>query len=649
MIDFEEHTMRINVRLLVNIFLAMTLTLLLCSCADKEKEEKPEKTTADLVAEVDEGANKVIIAPSLLPSRFQRAGYMMGENDDDAKLDAAIAEEFKIKVGANISTSEPIPLRDAMKALVRNKKMGLSWASDVDQNLLVDVDVTASDDFYEAIDNILRQLDYFHEVQGKTIVIKYRQTKQYHIAMPFTKQVYETAVGGNILGSNEASASTEGTVRLDSRGNKFDIWKNIKDNIDVLIATWGTTVTTTEVKSSTKSDEEGADNPEGEAEVAQQVSHRVSSTDSSYTIDKPVGLITVHAPRSLQVRIKSYLDTLEKELYKQIIIEAKIIEVQLKDNSSLGINWNQLLKNLSWAGGAASASTSYQKSNNDSKSNSDTFSHTTTEGTSSTTSRTVGSDGVSTRTNTYDHETGTVNGDTSANTLTSTESSSNNKSRTLTDSLSWATTAATTAATLVTGGAANAAAGGIALASFSFDSFINALSDQGETSILSNPKLSVMNGQPALISVGRNVTYVDSIQSTVEGSGSDSTTTYTVDTERILSGVALAISAVVKRDNEIVMNLVPITSELAEPIEYVEFGGGKVGLPIVNIREMSTTVKIKDGGMLVVGGLISEVESKDGDFIYGTENIPYLKYLFGYEEKKKVKRELIILLRPRII
>jgi general secretion pathway protein D/MSHA biogenesis protein MshL len=207
------------------------------------------------------------------------------------------------------------------------------------------------------------------------------------------------------------------------------------------------------------------------------------------------------------------------------------------------------------------------------------------------------------------------------------------------------TTGASTIATLITGGAANVATAGIAINNFSFDSFINALKSQGQTSILSNPKISVMNGQPALLSVGREVTFIKGIESTTE----DQKTTFKVETEQLLSGVGLALSAVVKDNDEIVMNLVPITSELTEPIEYVTVGEGKVGLPVVNKREMSTTVKIKNGSMLVVGGLISETESKDGDFIHGTENIPYLKYLFGYEEKKKIKRELIILLRPRII
>ncbi len=636
--------MKITVRLLVNLLLAMTLTLLLSSCADKEKDEKPEKTTAGLIAKADE-VNPVIIEPSLLPTRFQNTGYMIQTDQGDAALDTAIAEEFKVKVGANISTTEPIPLRDAMKALVRNKNMGLSWASDVDQNLLVDVDVTASDDFFEAIDNILRQLDYFHEVEGKTIIIKYRQTRQYQIAMPFTKQVFETATGGNLLGKSDAS--TEGTIRLDSRDNKFDIWETITKNIDILIATWGTTVTTTEVKSKTKNDGEDTGTDNTNAEESAQVSQRVSSTDSSYTIDKPVGLITVHAPRSLQRKIASYLEALETELYKQIIIEAKIIEVQLNDNSSLGINWNQLMQNLSFSGGSISASSSYGKTNNDSTTNGMTFSDASTITSTSTSTNSSTSDGTSTRNQTVDNTTGEIGSDSNTNALGNTFGSTNSSSRTLTDTLSLATTAATTAATLITGGAANAAIGGITLAAFSFDSFINALSEQGETTILSNPKLSVMNGQPALITVGRNVTYVDSIQSEVDAT--TGVTNYSINTERILSGVGLALSAVIKKDNEIVMNLVPVTSELVEDIQYREIGGSEVGLPVVNIREMSTTVRIKDGAMLVVGGLISSIESSDGNFLFGTENIPYLKYLFGYEEKKKIKRELIILLRPRII
>ncbi len=70
-----------------------------------------------------------------------------------------------------------------------------------------------------------------------------------------------------------------------------------------------------------------------------------------------------------------------------------------------------------------------------------------------------------------------------------------------------------------------------------------------------------------------------------------------------------------------------------EPIEYKQIGLGEIGLPIINVREMSTTVKVKDGEMLVIGGLISSVDSDAGTFVPGTSNIPFFKYLFGYEEK----------------
>jgi general secretion pathway protein D/MSHA biogenesis protein MshL len=649
-------------RLLFGVFAAAVSLLLLASCVEDKKKE-----TAAVPEAAANVQHRTVIEPALLPRRFQNTGYMIREEPEknSALGDSDTLEELQLKVGAKITTRQPITLREAMKAIVKNKNMSLSWASDVNQDLLVDVDVNPNDNFYEAIDNILRQLDYFHEMEGSTMVVKHRETKQYHIAMPFINQEYNAGVGGNSFGSD---------VRIDSKGNKFDIWENIQKNLDSLIATWSSSITTPtqETAVTTKDDKKDAAKKEGgdEAAAPPPLSRRVSSTDSTYTIDRPVGLVTVHAPKSLQKRIADYFATLEKELYKQIIIEAKIIEVQLQDSSSLGINWNTLLKNLRFEGGYLEGGRYYSKDRQEldekgrtfSNTHSDTRSDSTTDwnGTSSSgennssilsdssdyTNTENSSLGLSSETDSNGFQ--TSGNDVDSESLYSAASGSSSDqtiTRTLTDALSMGTTGASTLATLVTGGAVNMAAAGIAINNFSFDTFINALKSQGQTSILSNPKISVMNGQPALLSVGREVTFIKGIESTTE----DQKTTFKVETEQLLSGVGLALSAVVKNNDEIVMNLVPITSELHEPVEYVTVGEGKVGLPVVNKREMSTTVKIKNGSMLVVGGLISETESKDGDFIHGTENIPYLKYLFGYEEKKKIKRELIILLRPRII
>ncbi|WYD81537.1 MAG: hypothetical protein V8K32_03945 [Candidatus Electrothrix gigas] len=616
-----------NKQLLQNIFTVTAVALLLCSCVDSKPDKQSQQPTQLAVPEKHQ---RTVIEPSLLPQRFQRAGYMINDDEVNALLDSEASDEFQLKVGADITTHEPITLREAMKALVRNKKMSLSWASDVNQDFIVDIDVRADDNFYEAIDNILRQLDYFHEVQGSTLVIKYRETKQYHIAMPFNKQEYSTNVG------------SEG-LSISSQGNKYDTWENIEQNIQTIIDTWSATITMPEPQVASTTQDDGNSDEEEVEETPTQLSRRVSSTESKYTIDRPLGIITVHAPRSLQKRIAHYLSRLEKEMYKQIIIEAKIIEVQLQDSSSLGINWNTLLGNLSFSGASLSGSSSYNKDIQDDITNENIRNLTNETGREFTDE--IGNKLSFKKTITTDTNPDGTSGTTTENILE--DSRETTVTDTLSNTLELATNAVGTVATIITGGVSDAASAGVSLTGFSFTSFINALKEQGKTSILSNPKISVLNGQPALIEVGRDVTYIKKVTKEVDADAG--TSNYNIETANVLSGVGLAITAVIKTDNEIVMNLVPITSELVGNIEYRTFGEAEVGLPVVNKREMNTTVKIKNGSMLVVGGLISETESSSGDSIYGTENIPYLKYLFGQEKKQKSKRELIILLRPRII
>lgn len=490
-----------------------------------------------------------------LPVRYQSPSYMVGTEEQQELIKE---ETTALKVGASIrSTRGPQPLWDILKRLAALKKMNVSWASDVNLNVLVDVDISANDDFYDSIDNLLRQVDYFHEMEGKTIVVKYKETRKYHIAMPFTKQDLTTSTGGNVLGSDDSGGNIDGTIEMKSTGNSFDTWKNIKANMDAIINTWNTrTSTPKQAKAQQAKSAEGS----GSNTVA---TRQISSGNSMYIIDKPIGMITVTAPRPLLSRLEVYFDSLKEELYKQINIEAKIIEVILEDSSSIGIDWSNVLKDFPidgqinfGAGGMIYPS--------------------------------GGSEFISS----------------------------------------------------------------ITLTSSDFGAFLSLLDEQGDTNVLSNPKISVMNGQPALITVGRNVTYVDNIKtSTKDLEGGGERTEFTATTDQILSGIGMALTATILNDEEIIMNLVPVTSELLEPIEDVFIGndGAFVGLPVVNVREMNTTVRVKDGEMLVIGGLISNVDETTSKFAPGVGNIPLLRYLFGQEEKISRKRELIILLRPRII
>jgi general secretion pathway protein D/MSHA biogenesis protein MshL len=558
----------------------LLLALILSSCTTNTQQKANDSAAAQEIAPSDEivETKRSPALPASLPVMYQSAAYIVDKNETE---NISIAEESKLKVGARItSTRGPQPLWDIIKRLASLKGMNVSWASDVDKNVLVDVDINANDDFYGALDNMLRQVDYFHEMNDNTIVIKFKETRQFQIAMPFTKQNLSTGVGGNLLGNTAESNNVDGTISITSKDNEFDIWENVKLNIESIMNIWSYRREQSMVdKGATDAGggEAGARNyvagAQGETAATSDSSESAESTNASkdkssvsggqgyYLIDKPVGLITVTAPRPVLEKVESYIVTLKKSLYQQISIEAKILEVQLNDASSIGINWSNVLKDFDINGLIEFG----------------------------------------------DPTTGAVRL------------------------------------------GANQFVSRIRLADKSFNVLLNALNEQGETKVLSNPKISVMNGQPAMITVGKNVTYIDSIES--DRDSDTNVVTFTVNTERILSGIGMALTATILGKDEIIMNLVPITSELQEPIEYrnIGFDGGIVGLPVVNVREMSTTVKVKGGEMLVIGGLISDSKQKTGEFAPGLGKIPVLKYLFGYEEKQHLKSELIILLRPRII
>lgn len=656
-ISVQEVVMK-SLRKLILCSSLLLLPLVLTSCltdttAQKKSPPSVASEMGESLAEQGDAAQKAA-QPVSLPVKYQTASYMVDKGED-----VTIAEESKLKVEAKItSTRGPQPLWDIMKRLAALKGLNISWSSDVDQNVLVDVNISANDDFFEAIDNLLRQVDYYHEMKGSTIVVKYKETRQFHIAMPFIKQTYKTTTGGDVLGgggskssgggdstanvAGEISLATEGMSISNLRdgtpgGIEFNTWSSIENNLNAILNIWSTDAvdaSASEIsgkESLTKKamDKElSADKIESGSEKTVSATFRRSKGGNNYFIDKPVGLITVTAPRPVLEKLDVYFKSLQKELYKQVSIEAKILEVQLDDSSSIGLDWNLLLKNLSVASGQLSGSKTHTKDTTETTTSAATLSRATNDSRTRT--------NTSTRTNNF----------LLPDTLTA-DDSSTVTNNILTDVLGSTVTAGASTATVIADGLTGSISGAVSLAAFTFDSFLNAVSAQGQTTILSNPKLSVMNGQPALITVGRNVTYINKIEADV--SGDSGTVTFTAETARALSGVGLALTANILDDRQIILNLVPVTSELEEPIEYRVIGQGEIGLPIINVREMSTTVRVNNGEMLVIGGLISSTDQTEGTFVPGTSKIPFFKYLFGYEKKLAQKRELIILLKPRII
>lgn len=539
--------------------LGMTVFLLtiLFACTPSQNAPAKREATAAEPVQIKAAPDQTSLASNplsaeaapeqtFLPVRFQGPSYSLAKSEDIVDS-FGVNEEFVVKVGADISSSSgPVMLRDILKKLASLKKMNVSWASDVDQYSYVDVDIRANDDFFKAIDNLLRQRDYFHEVQDNTVVVKYKETKKFHLAMPFTKSTYSTSVG--------ASVSDTSKMSINSDGNEFDIWANITKNLDQVLNIWEESASNAPPPATSASTPAPSSDKKDAAPAPAKIS-RPQSAKGFYTIDKPVGLITVTAPRRIIKKVEAYLDSLKEELYKQISIEAKILEVSISNEKETGIDWESLL-------------------------NSSPFTFNMAFGPSSS-SNPLGPSGTRSFT----------------------------------------------------------------LNAKSFTTLISAIEKQGKTRVLANPKISVMNGQPALINVGKNVTYIDKVTTTVN----EGVITSDVTTANTTSGIVMSVVPTVLDNNEIILNLTPVTSQLEEPIIYKDFGSSTVGLPVTNVREMSTIVRIKKGEMLVVGGLIDSTDDGKDANVPMLGKLPLIGKLFSLDSKIKLRKELVILLKPEII
>ncbi|MBU0682249.1 MAG: type II and III secretion system protein [Proteobacteria bacterium] len=499
-----------------------------------------------------------------LPVRFQKPTFLMTESGNFADQ-----EEFTVPVGADISSNRgPVTLRDILKRLAALKRMNVSWADDVDQMALVDVDIRAEDDFYIAIENILRQLDYLYEIKGNSIVVRYRDTKTFQIAMPFITPEFSTGVGGDVLGGSGSKQQMKGLIELknSSQDDSFDIWANIEKNLNEILKVYSETQveatfdTAIEDKTSTETTDTKA--VAGKTENAKMVRTRNQGALGYYMIDKPVGVITVTAPRSLLSKIENYIEQLKKVVYQQVSIEAKIVEVTLSGDTTTGIDWNSLLSSKSLSGFI-----DFQKLN-------------------------------------------PFYADFSTNPTTH---------RTQNQFLELSTT--------------------------NFAVILDAMKEQGHVEVLANPRISVMNGQPALISVGTDTRYVSSISVTV----SERDKTYAATTDSVVSGLGLAVVATVLNGEEVVLNLTPVTSELLEMGSAQIGAEGFVGLPVVRLRELSSTIRVKSGNMLVVGGLIDSNNAYNENKVVGLGDVPGISKLFGRSGNVLTKKEMVILLRPVIL
>jgi MSHA biogenesis protein MshL len=303
-------------------------------------------------------------------------------------------------------------------------------------------------------------------------------------------------------------------------------------------------------------------------------------------INPQAGVVLVRAmPDDLRL-VEEYLGVTQGSMNRQVILEAKIVEVQLKDGFQSGINW---------AGIANKNGKSY----------------------------TIGQVGG-----------GTSLGATGLSEIAGNAGDLN---------------PATGAFSAISGTESSAFGGVFTLAvkANNFAAFFELLKTQGDLNVLSSPRVSTMNNQKAVIKVGTDsyfVTKQDTTAATVVGSQP----TVTTELSPFFSGIALDVTPQIDEAGNINLHIHPSVSEVSEKL--ITIGKDQsISTALSSVQESDNIVRAGSGQIIVIGGLMKEASTDDNASVPVLGDIPLIGNLFKHKRVTRIKRELVILLKPTVI
>lgn len=178
---------------------------------------------------------------------------------------------------------------------------------------------------------------------------------------------------------------------------------------------------------------------------------------------------------------------------------------------------------------------------------------------------------------------------------------------------------------------------------------VNALSEQGEVQIVSQPHIRTMNNQSALIKVGTDRTFFRREQNTDNTTAGSSTTTTDVP-QVVTEGIVLSITPQISNDGWVMMDVSPVVTRVSSVSEVKGPTGNVVSsAPNLDIRQTSSLVRAFNGETVIIGGLIQTQEALTDRGVPGLKQIPAGGYLFKAQYNSVIKKELIIFLTPKLV
>jgi len=180
---------------------------------------------------------------------------------------------------------------------------------------------------------------------------------------------------------------------------------------------------------------------------------------------------------------------------------------------------------------------------------------------------------------------------------------------------------------------------------------LTALARQSDVRVVSTPKIATLNNHKAIVKVVRNEVFfvAETEVSVIANVGQSAVTTFTPTITPV--GVTLDVTPQISENNDVTLHVHPSVSEIVEvreqPLVVGQTASGS--LPVVNLRETDSVVRVRDGETLVIGGLIQTRDLDIEKKVPLLGDIPWLGQLFRQSDVAEVCSELVIFLTPTVL
>jgi MSHA biogenesis protein MshL len=330
------------------------------------------------------------------------------------------------------------------------------------------------------------------------------------------------------------------------------------------------------------------------AELTGAVRSLVGSGEGRSVVASPqAGIMAVRAmPEELR-QVDQFLKAAQISVERQVMLEAKVVEVELRDGFQSGIDWSALKNNVSNIGAMGILG-------------------------GNTTSNTLVS-GVQTN----------LPGFVAGNSL-------------LADGVSLPQ--------------AGGALFGLALATDGFQAVLGFLETRGDVQILSSPRIATLNNQKAVLKVGTDDYFVTGVtggsSTTATASTPASATLPNISLTPFFSGISLDVTPQIDSGTTVTLHIHPSVTTVTEKIKQVDLGSvGNYRFPLAssNVNESDTVVRIQDGNIVAIGGLMQLESTRRTSGLPGASDIPIWSNFLSNKANTGRKKEVVVLIKPTII